>query len=139
MIILDTNVISEMVRRLPHTSVLQWLSGHIPEDFYTTSVTEAESFAGLACAPDGRKKRELSAALESVFERFEHRILSFDRPSARAYGLIVAERRRMGRPIKELDGQIAAIALSRDATVATRDVSDFEGCGLRLVNPWDAA
>jgi toxin FitB len=139
MIILDTNVVSEVMRQRPEECILRWWHEQEPNDMYTTAITEAEIFAGIACAPEGARKRELGIAAEAIFATLEDRVLPFDRPAARAYGIYLAARRKAGRGVDGLDAQIAAIALAHDARICTRNVSDFESCGLRLVNPWDAA
>jgi predicted nucleic acid-binding protein len=140
MIILDTNVLSEVLRPTPEAEVLAWLERQTPADLYTTTVTEAEVFFGIEAAPIGRKRDQLRFEAEGMFEEdFDGRVLAFDRAAARAYGRIVAARKAAGRPVGAMDAQILAIASCRDATVATRDVSDFEGCGVRVVNPWTGA
>jgi predicted nucleic acid-binding protein len=139
MIIVDTNVIFEIMRRVADPLAARWWREANPSQLFTTSITEAEIFAGIEIAPDGRRRVELAVGATQIFDRFGGRILPFDSSAARAYGSVVTIRRRMGRPIAELDAQIAAIALCRDALLATRNVGDFAGCGVRLVNPWDAA
>jgi toxin FitB len=137
MIILDTNVISEatQVRRDP--KVRQWLAAHPPESLFITAVTQAEILYGLELLPSGMRRAKLQAAVDAAFaEEFAGRILPFDEEAARAYGRIAAQRRASGRPISPFDGQIAAIASSRNASVATRDVGGFDGCGVTVLNPW---
>jgi toxin FitB len=99
-------------------------------------VTEAEIVYGITILPNGRRKRELDAAAQRIFSLFTGRILPFDSTAAHAFAQIVAERRRTGQPIEDFDGQIAAIALSRGMALATRDVQDFAGTGVQLVDPW---
>ena len=106
---------------------------------FTTAVTQAEMLYGLESLPAGRRRSALQQALEKMFgEEFLGRILPFDEDAARAFAKIVSARDALGRPISQLDGMIAAIARSRHAALATRSVADFQGCGLRIVDPWAA-
>ena len=137
MIVLDTNVISELTRPTPSPTVLRWY--RIQDDFYTTAITQAEMLYGLELMAKGRRKQETLEALNTVFkEAFTGRILVFDSAAAVLYADVAASRKRMGRPIKYPDAQIAAIARSRGAAVATRNVADFEHCGIKVINPWTA-
>ena len=138
MIVLDTNVLSEEMKPVPVPAVHNWLSRQNPLDLYTTAVTEAEIVYGITILPDGRRKRELEIAAQAIFALFAGRILPFDRAAAREFALIVADRRRAGRPIEILDAQIAAIARSRGLMLATRDLQDFAGTGVQLVDPWQS-
>lgn len=105
---------------------------------HTTSVTLAEILYGIEILPPGKRKRELAAGAERLFAFvFDSRILPFDEPAAQRFSQIAADRRKRGRPISELDAQIAAIASVHGAVLATRNVADFEHCGVRLVNPWE--
>jgi len=139
--ILDTNVVAEPMRPSPSATVLSWLSrkpdgGH----FFVTTITVAEILFGIELLPNGKRRDKMLAQANATFvEDFAGRILPFDEPAARAFPEIAAARRAHGRPISELDAQIAAIAHSRTATLATRNTADFEGCGVRLVNPWQPA
>jgi predicted nucleic acid-binding protein len=135
--ILDTNVVSEVMSTFPSHAVLAWLAkGRTADEFFLTTITVAEILYGIALLPMKRRDK-LSADAEGMFEEdYEARILVFDEPSARAFATLAAARRNMGRPIPQLDAQIAAIASVHDATLATRNTADFEGCGIRLVNPW---
>jgi predicted nucleic acid-binding protein len=138
MIVLDTNVLSELMRASPAASVVTWVSAQAASDLYITSVTQAEVLHGIKLLPSGKKRAAIEAAAEAMFAgEFEARILSFDSAAARIYAQIAAARRRAGRAISQFDAQIAAIASSARATIATRNVADFEGCGVRVVNPWD--
>ena len=136
MIVVDTNVLSEMMRQSPHASVKRWMETQVRASLFTTSICEAEVFYGIAILPAGRRRAALHNAAEAIFGEFGGRILPFDSAAARAFADVAAERRRGGRPIGESDGQIAAIARVHDATVATRDVQDFAACGIQVVSPW---
>ena len=138
LIVLDTNVVSELLRPAPAGQVEAWLSAQNSSTVYFTSVGEAELRHGLATLPAGKRRTALSKAIEGMLEEdFHDRILSFDRAAARAYAAIAAVRRAVGRPISQFDCQIAAIARVNEAAVATRNTSDFEKCGIALINPWD--
>ncbi|OOG24809.1 VapC toxin family PIN domain ribonuclease [Thioalkalivibrio denitrificans] len=137
MIILDTNVLSELMRASPDEGVVRWLAAQPASSLYTTTVAQAEILYGVCLLPDGRRRDGLMTAVEDMFAvDFRGRILPFDSDAAHAYARIAVGRRQAGRPISQFDAQIAGIALSRDAGVATRNVTDFEGCGVRLYNPW---
>jgi toxin FitB len=139
MIVLDTNVVSELINTRPSEAVIRWFVGRPVADLFTTAITEAELLHGVALLPSGRRKRNLEATLERIFRlRFGERVLPFDSAAARNFGEIIAARRKHGRSSHYPDAQIAAIARSMGATVATRDVSDFEHCGIPLINPWTA-
>lgn len=137
MIILDTNVLSELLTPTPSKIVIKWLAAQHPPSVFTTAVTEAEILYGLRLLPEGRRRRDLEAAISPIFdEDLSGRVLPFDRDAADLYATIATRRRSAGRPISQFDAQIAAIALSRGASVATRNVSDFEGVGVSIINPW---
>ena len=136
MIVVDTNVLSEEMKAAPDAPVDAWFRRQRPNELFTTTICEAEILLGVALLPDGQRKRELGAAAQKIFALFASRILPFDSAAAAAYADIVAERRRMGRPIDGFDAQIAAIARSRGLALATRNVADFEDIGLSIVNPW---
>ncbi len=137
MIVLDTNVISEMLTPAPDASVEAWLTTQPPASIFTTAITQAEILDGLRLLPDGKRRSELEAAIRPIFaEDFEDRVLSFDQQAAEIYARIAVIRRQAGRPISQFDAQIAAIALSRGAALATRNVADFAGIGLTILNPW---
>jgi predicted nucleic acid-binding protein len=137
MIVLDTNVVSELMKPEPAEAVVSWMGGAPAASFYTTSITEAEILHGILLLPAGRRRRTIEATATAMFrEDFSGRVLAFDEGSARPYAEIATERRRAGRPMSHFDAQIAAIARSRNAVLATRNVSDFEGCGIETVNPW---
>ena len=125
------------MRERPNPEVLGWMDNQLTDSLFVTSVTEAEIRTGIAILPEGERQRGLAAAAERLFGvLFAERILPFDSDAARAYAMLAAERRAAGRPISQADCQIAAIAQSREAPVATRDVDDFEGCGLDVIDPW---
>lgn len=137
MIVLDTNVVSELLRPVPAPRVEAWLATQDGAAIWLTAVGEAELRHSVAILPPGRQRRALTAAVEAMLdEDFRNRILPFDRAAARAYAVIAAARRSAGRPIAQFDCQIAAIARAHDAAVATRNATDFEGCGIKVIDPW---
>jgi predicted nucleic acid-binding protein len=138
MIVLDTNVLSELMRSQPGAAVFAWVAAQPRTGLYTTSVNKAEILYGIAVMPEGRRRSALAAAAEAMFiDDFAGRVLPFDEAAAVHYADIVATRRREGRPIEAFDAEIAATARVAGAELATRDVGDFAGCGLILVNPWE--
>ena len=140
MILLDTNILSELMRPAPEASVEQWLADQPAASVFISAITEAELRYGLALMPPGKRRSALAAEIENMLgEDFSGRILPFDSPAAIAFAEIAAERRQAGRPISQPDAQIAAIARSRGAALATRNVPDFEGCGVEIINPWTRA
>jgi predicted nucleic acid-binding protein len=137
MIVLDTNVLSEALRPVPSDVVLRWLTDQDRSTVFTTTVTQAELFYGAELLPLGKRRARLVEALEKILaEELQGRILPFDEGSARQFAKIVASRDASGRAISQFDAMIAAIARSNQAAVATRDVSDFEHCGIRVIDPW---
>ena len=137
MFVVDTNVVSELMSASPAPSVVAWLDECDPSDQYLTSVSVAELLYGVGRLPAGRRRDRIAAAVDGVIgEDFRGRILSFDLPAAVAYARIVSGRRIAGRPIGTADAQIAAICASRDAVGVTRNVDDFTGCGIDVVDPW---
>jgi predicted nucleic acid-binding protein len=137
MLLLDTNVISEVMRIRPDPAVSAWLRKHPRNELWTASVVVAELLAGVALLATGSKKRALGEAVEGVIgEDFRGQILRFDLPAARHYAQIRASRQHIGRPIREVDAMIAAITLTNAAVLATRNTRDFEHCGIKVVNPW---
>ena len=137
MIVLDTNVVSELMRDSPQQAVRAWFRAQSVSSLFVTTVTEAEILTGIALLPDGRCRRGLSDAAARVFAvLFAGRILVFDSDAANIYAEIFTQRHTSGRPISQADCQIAAIARSRDAALATRNVSDFEGVEVEIINPW---
>ncbi len=139
MIVLDTNVLSEIMRAKPDPAVLAWLDAQPPDDLWLNSVAAAELLFGVARLPEGAPKQQLALAVSAMLEQdFAGQILSFDLNAASVYAVILAERERIGQTMAMADAQIAAICLSRDATLATRNTRHFEGLGLALMNPWDS-
>jgi predicted nucleic acid-binding protein len=140
MLLLDTNILSAIMATRPVPEVAAWIAGQPIEDLYTTCISQAEILSGLAIMPDGRRRRDLEAAARAMFEEdFEGRVLRFDMQAAAAYADLFAIRRRAGRPAAPLDLMIASVARSTGASVVTRDTSGFDGCGLTVINPRDAA
>ena len=140
MIILDTNVLSELMRPEPDAAVLSWIAAQPRSSLYTTSITQAEILFGIALLKNGKRKTSLAAAAEAMFgEDLAGRVLAFDAKAAPAYAAIVSERRHAGAPIDGFDALIAAIARAAGAAVATRDTGGFSDCGVTLINPWQAA
>jgi predicted nucleic acid-binding protein len=138
-IVLDTNVVSELMRPEPNPAVLSWVGAQRPKTLHTTSVTQAEVLYGIALLPAGKRRDSLAAAADAIFaDDFSGRVLPFDSAAAERFAEIVAARRRAGSPIENFDAQIAAIALTSGAMLATRDIGGFAGCGLDLVDPWQA-
>lgn len=137
MIVLDTNVLSETLRPKPSSKVMEWMRLEPLSALFTTTITEAELFYGIALLPRGRRRQSLESVVEMIFaEDLAGRVLPFDSAAAREYADIAAARRRAGRPMSEADAQIAAIARSRRAALATRNVEDFVGCELQVIDPW---
>lgn len=137
MIVLDTNVVSELMRREPDARVMAWVGEQPMAGLFTTTLTQAEIFYGLALLPKGRRRDALVVAARAMFDvDLAGRVLPFDADAALAYPDIAAGRRRGGQPISQIDAQIAAIVRSRGARLATRNVRDFAECGITVVNPW---
>lgn len=136
MIVLDTNIVSALIGDRSDRAVVTWLDA-VPEAVGVTSVTAAELRLGVALLPSGRRRDRLRVDVETMLtEDFEGAVLAFDDAASEAYAEVVAGRRRLGRPVGVLDAQIAAICLSRDATLATRNVRDFSDTGVKMINPW---
>lgn len=139
MVILDTNVISELFKPQPDEVVFDWIRAQPVAQTFTTAVTRGELLYGLNCLPDGRRKLTLKQGLLHVLDhQLAGHVLAFDARAADSYADIAARRRSGGRPVDLADGMIAGIAHSRGARLATRNLRDFEGCGVELVNPWAA-
>src|SRR5262249_37412132 len=130
MIILDTNVLSELMRSNPSSSVLAWVAKQPASELSTTSITEAEIFYGIELLAKGKRREQLLAAANAMFtEDLAGRVHGFDSDAARAFSKIAARRRGLGKPISHADAQIASIAQVRTAKLATRNVEDFQNCG----------
>ena len=139
MIVLDTNVISELMRPQPNRRVTAWVDARPASELFATAIAQAEIFYGISLLPRSRRRDALLGLARGLFdEEFEGRVLVFDGDAAEHYATIAASRRRAGRPIATLDAQIAAIVRTRDATLATRNVGDFETCDIEIVDPWSA-
>ena len=140
MIILDTNVLSELMRPKPSARVVSWVAKHPATEIFTTSITAAEIFYGIALLTKGKRREGLLAAAESMFaEDLAGRVFGFESDAARVFSKISASRRTRGRPISQADAQIAAIAHVRSAKLATRNIKDFEECGVDVVDPWNGS
>ena len=139
-VLLDTNVVSELIRKSPDPAVEAWAAGYPLEDLFFSAVGEAELRYGAAILPTGRRRETLVSDIERMLrDAFDNRVLPFDSDAARAYADIAAKRRSDGRPVAPADCQIAAIARSRNMAVATRNVRDFEDIDIEVVDPWAAA
>jgi toxin FitB len=139
LIVLDTNVISELTRHTPDPGVLSWLDSQTASEVATTAVTAAELRYGVTRLPTGHRKRELTAAIRGLLtEDFHGRVLPFDERASVRYADIVSSREQIGRPIGVADAEIAAICRDLSATLATRNIADFEETGIELINPWDS-
>jgi len=140
MIILDTNVLSELMRSEPSPSVLAWVARQPAMELCTTSITEAEILYGIELLIKSKRRDGLLEAAEAMFaEDLAGHIFGFESDAARVFSKIAAHRRAVGRPISHADAQIAAIAKVRGAKLATRNVGDFEDCGLDVVDPWNVS
>jgi toxin FitB len=136
-IVLDTNVISELARRVPDRGVLSWLDSLEISEVATTAITAAELRYGIARLPDGHRKRELAAVVRGILtEDFHGRVLPFDERASVRYAEVVTGREGIGRPVGVADAQIAAICRDLGAILATRNTRDFEETGIELINPW---
>ena len=139
MILLDTNIVSELMRAAPSPAVMSWLGAQPASSLFISAVTEAELRYGVMLLPEGRRRADLMTALEAMLaEDFAAPILPFDSAAAAAFAFITSSRRQAGKPISQFDAQIAAIAQSRGAELATRNVADFAECGVEIINPWTA-
>lgn len=137
MIVIDTNVLSELLKREPDQNVKSWMSRQPMTSVFTTTVTQAEILYGVALLPDGKRKNKLMGAVQILFsKRFMGRILPFDIEAAMDYAEIASLRRASGIPISQFDAQIAAITRTRGASLVTRNSDDFRDCGIKVINPW---
>lgn len=137
MLILDTNVISEILRQEPNETVVRWFESQPRNQLFTTAVTQAEILYGIALLPSGSRRQRLLEVAQLIFEEdLESRILPFGGDAATHYAEIGAARRSAGRPISQFDAMIASIARLQSAKLVTRNTSDFDNCGIDLINPW---
>ena len=136
MIVLDTNVVSELMRPLPCTAVVHWVHTHSERDLYTTSITLAEISYGIERLPEGRRKELLRTTAEDLFTAFQEHVLPFDAKAAVRYATIVSDRDHAGLPIDGFAAQIASICRIHQATLATRNLKDFQGTGIDVIDPW---
>lgn len=137
MILLDTNVLSELMKPAPDAGVIGWLDGQLAETLFISAITRAEIELGIALLPDGQRKQKIAAAAQRMFVEFSDRTLSFGETAAIQYGQLVAAHTQNGRPLTVEDAQIAAIALANGLRVATRNEKDFANIpDLTVINPW---
>ena len=137
MILLDTNIISEMMKPVPAATVTHWIDQQETTQLYLSTISIAEITYGINALPKGNRQIALADAFQKVLKNgFEHRILSFEEAAAHLYGQIMGLRKERGKPLSILDGQIAAIALANNLTLVTRNIKDFSDCGLELINPF---
>ena len=140
MMILDTNIVSEMMKSASNRQVRYWLNEQEPSELFITSVTVAEIIYGIRILQDGKRKKHLEVTFSNIVRKaFEFRVLKFDEKAAYQYGDIMAHRRLQGRPLSVCDGQIASIAHVHSYAVVTRNTNDFSGCSLDLINPFEMA
>lgn len=138
MLVLDTNMLSEIMRPEPERKVADWIVRQQSDELFTAAVCQAEILSGLAVMPSGRRRTELEEAARAMFtDDFDGRVLPFDIEAASAYAEVFVARRKAGRPSGTIDLMLAAIARVRGASVVTRNVADFEGVGVAIINPWD--
>jgi predicted nucleic acid-binding protein len=135
-IILDTNVVSELMRPEPAPQVANWVRDRDRHELKTTAITLAEVRYGIARLTEGRRKQALLTAADEIFSAFEDQVLPLDTAAAECYAVIASSRERTGRPVGGFDALIAAICRSQGAALATRNVTDFEGTGVEIVDPW---
>jgi toxin FitB len=136
MIILDTNVVSELMRADPAPQVATWARDRDRRELRTTSITLAEIRYGIARLPDGRRKQVLLYAADDIFRTFSDQVLPVDGAAAEHYAVIASARERAGRPVGGFDALIAAVCRSRGAALATRNLPDFDGTGIEVIDPW---
>lgn len=139
MIILDTNVVSELMRQEPSTQVAEWVRSRDRRELRMTAITLAEIRYGIARLPGGRRKQALLDTADDVFGEFSDQILPVDAAAAESYAVIASARERAGKPIAGFDALIAAVCRSRGATLATRNLADFNGTGIDVIDPWALA
>jgi toxin FitB len=139
MLILDTNVLSEILRPVPSSRVVEWLESQSRSQLFTTTITQAEILYGVALLPKGARRDKLAVATRAIFEEeFDEKVLPFDSRAADCYASIAASRKSLGRPVSQLNAMIAGISNAHQACLVTRNGRDFADCGIDLVDPWDA-
>ena len=139
MILLDTNVVSELLRPKPDANVLAWFEANTALPMYLSTITEAELWLGVYSLPEGKRRNIIEGDISEILKNdFAGQILHFDSRAALAYGKLFGKRKAMGRPISREDCQIAALAHVNSFKLATRNVGDFEHCNITLLNPWEA-
>lgn len=138
MMVLDTNVVSELMRAAPESAVLNWLDAQPSSELWLTAVVAAELMFGVARLPEGGRKQQLAHNVAAMLEQdFAGQVFAYDLAAASIYAELVAQRERAGRPIAMADAQIAAICLAHGASLVTRNEKDFDGLGLMVINPWN--
>jgi toxin FitB len=138
MIVLDTNVVSELMRPEPSPHVAAWVRRRDRRELRMASITLAEIRYGIARLPDGRRKQVLLDTADDIFRAFSEQVLPVDEAAAEHYSIVASARERAGRPISGFDALIAAVCRSRTAALATRHLTDFDGTGIEVVNPWNS-
>ena len=138
MIVVDTNVVSELMRLSPFERVREWVRAQPARELYTSAVTVAEIRYGVERLRGGRRQEELKAAAIQIFDSFADQVLAFDTTAAEQYALVVSHRERLGMPIDGFNAQIAATCRARGAALATRNIADFRETGIKVINPWDS-
>jgi predicted nucleic acid-binding protein len=139
MIVLDTNVVSEAIKQGRDKTVIDWLDEQSAETLYLTTTSLSELLIGIAIMPDGKRKNDISAALDALITKlFGSRVLPYDHEAAIAYSALVSAARRAGKAVSMPDGQIGAIARVHRFAVATRDTVPFVALGINVVNPWQS-
>lgn len=137
---LDTNVVSEIMRLRPEPAVLAWFDAQTPSDLWLTAVGAAGLMFGIARLDEGARRQQLARNVSAMLETdFDGRVLPFDLAAASVYAQLAAQRERLGRPVAMADAQIASVCLAHGANLATRNYKHFDGLGLTLINPWSAA
>jgi predicted nucleic acid-binding protein len=137
MIVLDTNVLSELMKLHPVPQVVAWVAQQSGTELFTTTITEAEIFYGIELLARGKRREALQSAAEAMFTQdLAGRVLGFESDAARIFSKLAAQRRALGRPISHADAQIASITRARRAKLATRNQSDFADCGIDVIDPW---
>ncbi len=137
LLVLDTNVISELMKPEAEPVVLAWFARHTQNQFATTAICQAEILGGLALLPEGKRRRSMLAAAQEIWDiDLEQRVFTFDSPSAEAFADVMRRRKKAARPIQFVDAAIAAICASHKSAIVTRDTDGFEACGIKVINPW---